>query len=202
MLDIKVKYVLEQAPTILRTINDRYGKNLDLYGIQDPTLGVYFDMLIAALKLSQLSDPVKMGYNLTLELYKKVAAVLRDNGLALIIPPAVPIPPSAMYPTFYGVFAKNLPASNIPFVLTADNSAQSNKNYFMSPDFEVYYFASPVEYGPLVNIKDQNQFDVTPGFLVRTENIIIGVDLIPYYIYEFKNFTTQSGFGLHFNYTL
>jgi len=200
MLDTKVKFVLDNINTSRTKLIAQYMQKLDMYGKQDPTAGIYLEMLVTALSLSQVNTSIKIQHNLTLELYKKLNTLLRNNGLMFAIPD-VPAPvPAASLPFLYGSYEKGMDKSIIPVVLTPDGETTGSRSLPFSPNMQVLYFAYPAVHGALQNIKDQNMYVITPGWLVRNEPIIIEGASYDYIIYEFKNYTTQMDFVVNFNF--
>jgi len=103
-----------------------------------------------------------------------------------------------VYPFYWGVGAKGLTAAQVAG-LTQSTTTRGTKTVTTSPTFEVFYFAYPASYGQLTSILDPTDFEVIADYLVRSENIV-GLDgnAVPYYIYEFVNYTTQVGFTLRY----
>ena len=69
-----------------------------------------------------------------------------------------------------------------------------------SPSNQRIYFAYPVAYGNLINIKDGNNFDITSDFNVRTVDITFNNgNNISYKVYEYNADVTLSGYSCIFN---
>ena len=99
-----------------------------------------------------------------------------------------------VYCYYYGVGAQHLAAADVA-LLTNDIASQCNKSYSFSPTNEVYYFAYPASYGVLTSILDTNGFETIGDWTIRTENITNTYgEMTSYFIYEFNNITTQTGF--------
>ena len=185
MLDFKINYILNEEDNIFEKLLTKYDKNLSLYGKQDGTLGIYIKMLMYSLRLNFL------GENTRLELYKKLLAMLRKNGLIYRIPE--PDLPTASYPYYYGAEASSATPTEIQ-ALSMDLSAKEDKSYSFTLTAKVYYVAYPAYYGNLTSILDNNEFETLPGWLTRTEMFTVGADEVSYLIYEFRHITTQVGF--------
>ncbi len=107
-------------------------------------------------------------------------------------------------PYFYGVGSKSLSVTQVQ-ELTKQVVTKSNKTYAFSPTNQVYYFAYPQSYGLLSSIKDTNNFETLDDWTVRSEifntNGSYFLDNnVSYYVYEFKNLTTQVNFNNTFKY--
>jgi len=200
MLDTKIKFIIENIDSSRTKLIKKYIQKLDMYGKQDPTAGIYLEMLISALALSQESADLKIQHNLTLALYQKLNTLLKNNGLMFKIPDIPAPPPVVVLPFYYGVEDKNLDASLIPTILQSDGPQFSDRSLQFSPNMQVLYFAYPVKYGNLDMIQDANMYNITPGWLARTDSIVVGGSLHDYIIYEFKNYTTQVDFTIHFKF--
>lgn len=105
---------------------------------------------------------------------------------------------------YYGVGAQALIAAQIQALSTLYEE-RGNKTLLFSPNSEVFYFAYPADFGALSSIKDQNGFDVTDDFILRTDTFTLGAPnyvggTALYNIYEFDSLTTQTNFSLTFNF--
>jgi hypothetical protein len=79
------------------------------------------------------------------------------------------------------------------------------KTLYFSPNNQVLYFAYPAAFGFLTSIIDQNNYNVTADFAIRTENFTLsspnyGSGIASYYIYEGINSLIVSNFKLTFNF--
>lgn len=105
-----------------------------------------------------------------------------------------------LYPFYYGVGAQALTGVQVQSLTKILQPAQ-NTEVFTSPTEQVYYYAYPQAYGVLANIKDQNGFNVTAGYTRRSVTLtMLDSTSQPYYIYEFNTVTTQTSFGVFYNF--
>lgn len=194
MLTKKVDYVLGDIAPLRKYIIERYSKNLDIYGSQEATLGIFIDIFNYCLSLQDL------GHTLKLELYKRYSNLLREAGLAYFIPNE-PIPkPIPTMPYYYGSNSANLNPLILQTVLSQDISPKSDKTYYYTAIEQVFIIAYPKEHGPLVRITDQNGYNVTNGWSIREVNFILESQFVQYYVYETKNIVTLTNFSNTFTY--
>ncbi len=188
MLDIKIKYLLDNLSYIQEKVITKYNKNLDIYGKQEAILGISIAYFAHCLSLPGLGD------NLKLELYKKFSALLRSANLVDIIP-SITLPSiSGNRPFYYGASVPGVSIQILQTFLTEDFGAKETKTYSFTATEEVFILCYPQEYGALTRIVDENDFEVLNGWEVRTGNAILGIESVPYYIYETKYITTLTGF--------
>lgn len=105
---------------------------------------------------------------------------------------------------YYGVGAQSLNAAGIQD-LTKVLSQRESKTFSFSPTNQVPYIAYPTSYGSLTSIKDGNGFDITLDFTKTTVTFTLAPPNLsggtaPYYVYEFKNLTSQPTFNWTFNF--
>jgi hypothetical protein len=191
MLDFSIQFLISKEDEIEDALIKKFDKNLERYGTQDFTVGMYIKMLFFTLKCDYFET------NLRLAIYRKLIEVLRKNGLVykIIEPPM----PGASYPYYYGSGLPALTPIQIQ-ALTTDPGIKANRIYTYALTEEVYYVAYPRYYGTLRSILDMNGFETINGWTLREENFdILGV-IVPYYIYEFSHITTQASFTNTFKY--
>ena len=188
LLDEKIADIINNAYTVRTKIASKYLKGTNLYGSQDATLGIYFDMLVTAISVQGL------GENFKLELYKKLMGLLRDNKLGASSFGVAPNPPGTGLAFYYGSADYDIPVVDIQAYLTRDISIKKNKAYRFSPTLEVFILAYPVSYGTLGSILDQNQFETKPGWDVTTESFTIDGIPVDYFVWRFKTITRQVNF--------
>ena len=189
LLDKKIANIINNAGTVRTNIASKYLKGISLYGKQDTTLGIYFDMLVTAISVQGLED------NFKLELYKKFTGLFRDN--VLLFPPSdlAPVPPPREDLAFYyGSADYTISVVDIQAYLTRDVSPKTDKSYTFNPVLEVFILAYPVSYGSLRSITDPNQFETISGWDVTIEPFIINENTVDYYVWRFKNITSQVNF--------
>ena len=108
-------------------------------------------------------------------------------------------------PFYYGSGAKGLTVGQIQ-QLTKHIVNRSDKTWNFNPSSQVYYFAYPKSYGLLSSILDPNGFEIKSDFDVRTETFTTNGTYfrntvpVEYYVYEFKNLTTQTNFVITFKF--
>lgn len=109
-------------------------------------------------------------------------------------------------PFYYGVGSQGLSVSQLQ-QLTKAVVSKSNKTYTFSPSNQVFYFAYPQSYGQLISILDPNNFETISDWTLRTETFIPNPPYfkntvnVTYYVYEFKNLTTQTNFNITFKFS-
>ena len=69
-----------------------------------------------------------------------------------------------------------------------------------SPSTQVYYFAYPMAYPALTQIKDPNNFEIISDWTVHSNVNITNsfAQVVAYRVYEFNNLTTQTNFSITF----
>lgn len=104
-----------------------------------------------------------------------------------------------VYPFYYGVGAQGLTGAQIG-ALTKAIVIDGNYTRAYTATNQVPYYAFPTSYPNLTSIIDQNGFNVTADWTLRSVSIT-GLDGTPqtYKVYEENNLTTVTGFSYTFN---
>lgn len=106
-----------------------------------------------------------------------------------------------IYPYYWGLCSSTAPIDqSLIKSLEKKLESKTNKTITVNSDYQKLVFAYPKSYGPLKQIYDSNNFDVTSTFTVR-EVAITGRDNKPqsYYVYVNTAFTATN-FTFKFNY--
>lgn len=104
-----------------------------------------------------------------------------------------------VYPFYYGVGAQGLTGAQIG-ALTKAIVVDGNYTRAFTATNQVPYYAFPTSYPNLTSIIDQNGFNVTADWTLRSVSIT-GLDGTPqtYKVYEENNLITVTGFSYTFN---
>lgn len=107
---------------------------------------------------------------------------------------------SVVSPYYYGVGDKGLDTTQISMFTKDYRGSTSPFTVEVSPINQVWYFAYPDSYPPLLSIKDQNGFELISDFKVTTGNHMVNSvdENSTYRIYEYKNITTLSGYKVRY----
>lgn len=98
-----------------------------------------------------------------------------------------------LYPILHCVGAAGLTPAQIYTASTKILSTTTSRDISYTTSNQVAYYAYPSTYTAVVTIYDQNDFNVTSDWTLRTENLT-GLDGTPqsYKIWEFENLTTTT----------
>jgi hypothetical protein len=130
-----------------------------------------------------------------------VVVVAYEDGVPLTSPQTFSIPIIAMADStyYYGCGAPGLSVAQIQALSTTFGPKASKTLEFTSTE-QVQYFASPVSFGNLTSIKDQNEFDITEDFVKTVRAFTVSGLTSNYNVYEFVNINTVSNFDITFNF--
>ncbi len=106
-------------------------------------------------------------------------------------------------PTYNGVLTNaNVNQTNIKNLTKTIRKKANHSNVIYNPTLQRYVYAYPTIYGDLLNIIDQNNFDVTSSFTKTVMSFTLA-DLTSenYNVYVSNSDTTQTNFKLNFNFS-
>jgi len=193
MLNSKIQYLLDNRDEYITKAVSMFEQTLEVYGQADFKSPVYLDMLFSGLSLDFL------GHNLRLELYKRIIEMLRKLGINHRIPEPEVL--GSNYSTiFYGSGDTGLVPGDIVNLTETKLNLEEEAILIFNPTMEVMYFAFPDTQHTLSKIIDSNGFNVSAGWILRTETLIVEGSPVVYKVYESKNLTTLSNFDITFKF--
>ena len=108
-------------------------------------------------------------------------------------------PVTFVAPTYFGVGAEGLTEPDIKALTKVLRTRANHNNVAFSPVNQRFYYAYPDEFGPVRQIKDPNDFDVTASFQSRVENFALADGSLKAYRILYNNSdTSQTDFHLDF----
>ena len=186
LLDYKINYILSKETEILNAVYTRLITKLGIDGEAETRYTTTIEILLSLFKTSIL------GYNLKLELYKKLMHLLRYFGLVYRVPDLT----DSDNPTLYwGAGAIGLSVAQLQSLTTSSLEFTTELPFTYTLTEQVYYFCYPASLGDLSSILDNNGFETLPGYTKRTESFVFaGLSNVTYNVYEFNNITTEVSF--------
>jgi len=191
LLTYKTEYLISKKLEIYNKIYPRLHTKLKLDGEAEVSYILTIKCIL------ELLETGIVPYNMSLELYKKLVHLLRFFGIMYKIPD----PKDNSNPTLYwGVGAQNLNAGILQSTLTQSKQIFStNISFTYNATLQVYYFCYPQSLGVLTSIKDNNGFETISGWTRKSMSFVfVGLENIPYYVYEFNNLTSVENFTNRF----
>ncbi len=189
LLDTKIAYILTKESDINNAIYTRFYTKLQIDGEAVTRYMSVIKMILDLFKTDIL------GYNLKLELYKKLLHLLRSFGLIFRIPDLSTTDDNPIL--YWGAGDPGLNVANLQMLTTSQLEFTTQLSFTYTLTEQVYYFCYPqsIGDGTLDSILDNNGFETLPGWTLRTESFVFaGVANITYNVYEFNNITTQTSF--------
>lgn len=194
LIDRKVQMLLASSDYIKSKLAQKYIKGTIIYGSSQVEAGTYFDILDYLLGLPYITGSLKS------EIYKKTKGLIDSMGIVPKIGENPGEPSLVNDWVFHGSAEPGLSGIALQAELEANFVHVASMNLEFSPNHQVYYFAYRAVFEPLTNIKDQNQFLTLGGWEMRIESFNINGVAVPYRVYAFKNYTTQTSFTNFFNF--
>lgn len=176
-------------------INDAVvsSREIKLNNVTESTLPNNTGSYIGLTTLSFSNAPVSMYYTQTYTLSVSYSNFTTQNSNITV---------SFVAPSYYGVLSSgSINETNIK-TLTKTINTKQNLSADFSPTNQRYIYAYPTIFGDIVQILDQNNFNITSGFSKTVMNftLIDGITTESYNVYSSNTDTTQTGFGLTFKF--
>lgn len=136
------------------------------------------------------NDPVRQGETITYNLEVVTTSKVHISSVVATF----------TAPTFYGSEALSANETTIKS-LNKGLYLKSDRVINFNPTNQRYYYAYPASFGDLTKILDPNGFIITSEFTKRTETFTLAdTTTLSYFVYEFKNDTTQTNFEITFKF--